>query len=355
MGASDLLVTLQASRSADAAVMWRTMNVLAKAFDEAISSAPSPTTYDKKWQSTCLAAVMATIERLTDPSGPSSLPALAPAPTPKGAPAALQAKKTELPWNTVAKGKGKAPSPDSGRADSAPSSSRAPSPTSPPPTYVNVVGQTTAQSPPATTPAPKAKPPPKDERIFLRATPGDPIRELSPSECRLLVIQKLKLANTDVRSVFRTAGGWGFLFTTTARTKVLDAKVPNMLFEASTKWYLYVVGRVPRTVMILGGLSLTKHMLDDEAERSTGKRPVRISRSRFSAEADPFQTWIISFTEPVKAPFTIFDLGRARPIVDTVRVVQCNVCLAHHGPRPYLAKAKCLVYAKPAHPPVKEG
>jgi len=115
--------------------MWRTVETIAKAVDSAISSAPSLTAYDKKWQSACLSAVIATIERLTGPSGLSDSPLTTTTPLPK-------AGKTDLPWNTAAKGKGKDPSPDSGRANPAPSS-RAPSPTSPPPTYVNMVSQTT--------------------------------------------------------------------------------------------------------------------------------------------------------------------------------------------------------------------
>lgn len=170
-----------------------------------------------------------------------------------------------------------------------------------------------------------------------------------------MVIQKLKLANTDVRSVFRTAGGWGFLFTPPARTKVLDAKVPNMRFEPSTKWFTNVVSRVPRTAMTLEGLSLTETLLPGEAERSTGRAPVRVTRSRFSAEADPWQTWLFSFATPVKGTFTMFDSDRSRPVVDTVRIVQCATCLAFHGPKPCLTRPRCLVYGKTAHPPTREG
>jgi hypothetical protein len=229
------------------------------------------------------------------------------------------------------KRKGEGPEPRTWSGRSRPLSFPHSRPNSPPPTYANVVSQAPNHSTPATLPT-KTKAPPKDDRVFLRATPGDPIRDLSPSECRLLVIQKLKLANTDVRSVFRTAGGWGFLFTPTARTKVRNAKVPNIRFEASTKWHTYVVPRVPRAAMTMAGLSLTEPMLGEEVERSTGKVPVRVVRSRFSAEADPWQTWLFSFTDPVKGPSTIFDSDRARPVVDTVTIVQCPVCLAFTGP-----------------------
>lgn len=114
------------------------METIAKVVDAAITSAPSPSTYDKKWQTAYLSAVIATIERLTDPMGTPSAPGPAPFPPPKAVSAksstlALQAGKTDLPWNTVAKGKGKALNPET---PSAPS----PSPTSPPLTYVKVVG-----------------------------------------------------------------------------------------------------------------------------------------------------------------------------------------------------------------------
>jgi hypothetical protein len=349
MGAAELLTALRAARSADTDAMWRTAETIAKAVDAAITAAPSPSAYDKKWQTTCLSAIMATIERLTDPNAPSQTPPQRASVGLSTAVNSPKASKPEKDTTMAPRERAGQTIPPSWAAPQDPT----PSSASPPPTYANVVGQATDQSKASTTRT-ATKAPPKDDRVFLRATPGDPIRDLSPSECRLLVIQKLKLANTDVRSVFRTAGGWGFLFTPVARAKVLDAKIPNMRFEASTKWHTYVVSRVPRTAMTLEGLSLTEPMLKGEAERSTGREPIRVVRSRFSAEADPWQTWLFSFTGPVKGPFTIFDSDRARPVVDTVRIVQCPTCLAFHGPKPCSARPKCPVCGKAAHPPASE-
>lgn len=107
--------------------------------------------------------------------------------------------------------------------------------------------------------------------------------------------------------------------------------------------------------MTLEGLSLTGTLLPGEVERSTGRTPVRVTRSRFSAEADPWQTWLFSFATPVKGTFTIFNSNRSRPVVDTVRIVQYVTYLAFYNPKPYLTRLRYLVYGKTVHSLAREG
>jgi len=127
-----------------------------------------------------------------------------------------------------------------------------------------------------------------------------------------------------------------YTWTTTTQYQRGQENLP----PARTKWFPYVVPRVPKQLWTAAGVKPTEEFLDQEIEAITKMKPTRIQTSKFN-DTTNYHDLIIFLPRQHRPGFRIFDSRPARAMGSNARIIQCMLCMGFHGPKPCQARPRC--------------
>jgi hypothetical protein len=134
------------------------------------------------------------------------------------------------------------------------------------------------------------------------------------------------------------------------KSKLLDLLHATTV-ERPQKWVSYVLQGCPQRVATgLGNwVVMNAQLVKDEVRTQAKQEPIDCRPSKHQTDG-PEATWIVSFTQPVKEPFKLFDASQpARRIVKKSPPVQCGKCWEFHDERGCRRRPICGNCAEPTH------
>jgi len=226
--------------------------------------------------------------------------------------------------------------------------------------------KTKAVPPKAQTPI--ATPPAADNRILIAVNQTARLQQASSFAARKAIVEAVGNGITlaDIPHAKTTKTGWAITPRNETVRNALMAQVPRELMTRAVdgegarlpeRWVNYALQGVQSSYRNMTGQSIpiTTSTVIDEAISQTGQRPTSCRPSRHGAQEDGRMTWVVSFTQPVRAfrlfgqsdyakeirknpPITLHNpgcLGYCR-VASCTRATRCHKCsktiASHEGP-----------------------
>jgi hypothetical protein len=183
-----------------------------------------------------------------------------------------------------------------------------------------------------------------DHRIFLRLPASSSLRAIGPHGIRVTLAGKVPDGIAQVQVI-----STGYAITTTEQGKVflLSEKAASLAgdgyFEIPTEYHQVIVPRIPKQLWSLDGwIDTTITDISNEAERTTGIKPLMAKLSKHPVERDSI-TAVIAFPKRLQHPLQLFGLsGLSRPTRPKQRPLQCTRCHRFHDTRACRSSERCI-------------
>jgi hypothetical protein len=206
--------------------------------------------------------------------------------------------------------------------------------------------------------APNKAAPRPDDRVLIRLRSDASTWDLPLYTIRCMVQDALGLKTGDIAAAQAIHTGLALKPRNLEIRDRLLAEAPKLLdllqatkVERPQKWVSYVLQGCPRRVATGLGVwvDLDAQLVNDEVRIQAKQEPVDCRPSRHQTDG-PDVTWIVSFAQPVKVPFKLFDASQpARLLVKKSPPIQCKKCWEHHDERGCKRRPICVECAELSH------
>ncbi|KAL6405612.1 hypothetical protein AUP68_11373 [Ilyonectria robusta] len=198
------------------------------------------------------------------------------------------------------------------------------------------------QQPPHRQGQPTAGAPPREDlRVFIRLDAEAPARAHNDYAIRAHIHRGLGVDPRKILRVLQVRSGWAVLTADISTRDLLvqrqtewAADLGATAIETRQEWFTYLVPDYPcKLVDLYGNEADSDAAMNEEIEIQTGLKPVNIRPARHHSDSPLTKTLLVSFLEPVKKHWRLFNSRPARRIKKIDRPRQCNVCLDYHPSR----------------------
>lgn len=200
-------------------------------------------------------------------------------------------------------------------------------------------------------------PPREDLRVFIRLEAGAPARAQKSYAIRTHISRKLRVDSRKIPQVFQVKSGWAVLTTDITTRDLLVQRQTEwtndlgaVVVEVNKKWFTYIVPDYPRKLTDLYGNEVDSDTaVNEEIEAQTGLKPFDVRPSQRNSDNPLTKTVLVSFLEPTKKYWCLFDSRPATLINKTKPLKQCDICWDFHPTRVCHRRALCKNCGKPNH------